>query len=112
MRITLTLAGTEYTAAYDDLANMTIGEIRTIKRETGLSITELLAKIFTVKDDEDLDMDVLASLVYLVVSRSAAKLSWADVERIPLVELAAGLSVVPDEPVPVDAALELAAPSG
>jgi hypothetical protein len=78
---------------------MTIGEIRTIKRETGLSITGLHAKLLSVKDADNVDdMDLYASLVYLLMSKSGETVTWADVEAIPIVDLAAGLSVLPDEP--------------
>ena len=98
MRIKLALGGKEYEATYDDVTKVTIGEIRTIKRETGMTIPELHARVLALNERTDDDIDLYAVLVYLLMSHSGQAVTWADVEAIPIVDLAAGLSVVPDEP--------------
>jgi hypothetical protein len=85
---------------------ITIGQIRAIRRETGMTSEELLGKVLALKDAEkpggDEDWDVYTALVFLVLSRSDWHVTWADVERIPLVDIANGWSVIDNEPAAVD----------
>ena len=110
VRIKLVLGGKEYSASsYSDLANMTIEEIRTIKERTGMTPSGLRVKLMEFAKladspqgvagfDEMAAIDVCAALVYLLMARSGEKVTWADVERVPLLDLAAGFSIVEDEP--------------
>jgi len=105
VRIELALAGKEHVVAdvLELVTGMTIGDIRTIKRETGMTVAALKDRILELKGGDDGvptedDWDVYAALVYLILSRSGGRVSWAEVEDIPVAELAAGLSVLPDEP--------------
>jgi len=104
VRIKLAVGGKEHVADMAELlTRVTIGEIRAIKRETGMTTTALQNRLLEMQgaDDEGLteeNWDVYAALVYLILSRSGGHVSWADVDNIPLAELAAGLSVLPDEP--------------
>lgn len=104
MRIKLTLGGKEYVTDVAEMTQkVTIGEIRTIKHETGMTPAALQAKLLELKNAgdstaENENWDVYTALVYLVMSRSGGHVTWADVERIPLVDLASGFSIVEDEP--------------
>lgn len=105
MKIQIALGDKNYVADVGAMFNqMTIGQIRAIRRETGLTSDELLGKVLALKDAEkpggDEDWDVYTALVFLVLSRSDWHVTWADVERIPLVDIANGWSVLDDDPVP------------
>ena len=102
MKIQLTLGGREYVASYDELTRVTIGEIRTIQRETGMTIPQLHARLSALNDRSGDDMDLYAALVYLLMRRSGENVTWADVDAIPVVDLAAGLAVLADEPAATD----------
>lgn len=113
MTIKLTVHGKEYIANVAELfTKMTIGEIRTIKRETGMTAEVLELKVRDLRPDgddvpKDEDWDVYTALVYLIMSRSGGRVAWADVEDLPLAEIAEGWSVVEDEPPPADPAAEI-----
>jgi hypothetical protein len=94
--IRLTLGGKDYIASYDEVTRATIGEMRTIKRETGMTIPQLHARLLALNGRTDDDMDLYAALVYLVMCRSGETVTWAEVDAIPIVDLAAGLTVVAD----------------
>lgn len=98
VRIRLILDGREHVVDYDELTRVTIGELRTIKRETGMTLPALHARLLGLKDSGpgDDNIDLYAAMVYLVLCRAGEQVSWADVERIPLVDLAAGLTVEAD----------------
>lgn len=104
MKFKLVLDGTEYVASYEAITRINIGELRTIKRETGLTVDQVHDKLTTLTkmdtDDPVMDIDLCAVFTYLLMSRSGHAVTWADVERIPLVELGAGFSVLDDEPTP------------
>lgn len=101
MKLKLAVNGKEYVAEAASLTNVSIGELRTIKRETGMTLGQLHERLVLqpLGDASDYDIDLYAVLTYLLMSHSGEKVTWADVEAIPLVELAAGLSSVNDEPV-------------
>jgi hypothetical protein len=107
VRIKLVLSGKEHVADLADMLNkVTIGEVRTIKEKTGMTPAQLHKTLLEFKtananDPEDENWDVYAALVYLLMSRSSGRIAWADVESIPLVDLAAGFSVIPAEDSPV-----------
>ena len=112
MRINLVLGGREYSADVAELASLSIGEIRAIKEHLGLTPSGLRANMMgfaTLVEsakaggefDEMAAVDVFAALVYLVMARSGEKVTWADVDAIPIAALAAGFSVVDAGPVPV-----------
>jgi hypothetical protein len=104
-RIKLSLGDREYVADIAELfTKMTIGEIRTIKRETGMTSDDLQTQVLALRDpDEDSEnWDIYTSLVYLILSRSGGRTAWADVETIPLVDIVAGWSVIEDEPKHID----------
>lgn len=105
MSIKLTLDGKEYVANLADLlTKVTIGEIRTIKRETGLTIEDVETRLTERSDGDADDWDVYAAMVYLILSRAGGHVTWDRVEMIPLAELAAGFTIVPDdEPALVEA---------
>jgi hypothetical protein len=113
--IKLTLNGKEYVANIADLfTKMTIGEIRTIKRETGMTAEGLELKVRELKPDgddvpQDEDWDIYTALVYLILSRSGGHIAWAAVEDLTLAEIAEGWSVVEDESPqePVDLPAEI-----
>lgn len=105
MKIQIALGDKKYVAVVDEMFNqMTIGQIRAIRRETGLTSEDLLGKVLALKGAEkpggDEDWDVYTALVFLVLSRSDWHVTWADVERISLVDIANGWSVIDDEPEP------------
>lgn len=112
MKLKLAVNGKEYVADAASLMNVTIGELRTIKRETGMTLEQLHERLVLqpLDDGADNDIDLYAVLTYLLMSHSGEKVTWADVEAIPLVELAAGLSSVGDEPAaePVELPVEVA----
>ncbi len=104
-RIQLSLSGREYVANIAELfTKMTIGEIRTIKRETGMDSEDLQTQVLALKDPDEgsENWDVYTALVYLILSRSGGRTAWADVENIPLVDIVAGWSLIEDEPMQVD----------
>jgi hypothetical protein len=100
VKLKLAVGGKEYVAEAASLTNVTIGELRTIKRETGMTLEQLHERLVLqpLGDASDNDIDLYAVLTYLLMSHSGEKVTWADVEAIPLVELAAGLSSVDDKP--------------
>jgi hypothetical protein len=100
VKLKLAVNGKEYVAEAASLTNVTIGELRTIKRETGMTLDQLHERLVLqpLGDGGDNDIDLYAVLTYLLMSHSGAKVTWADVEAIPLVDLASGLSSVEDEP--------------
>lgn len=112
MKIQIALGDKKYVADVGEMFNqMTIGQIRAIRRETGLPSDELLDKVLGLKDVDQPggaeDWDVYTALVFLVLSRSDWHVTWADVERIPLVDIANGWSVVDDEPEPAVVEVQL-----
>jgi hypothetical protein len=107
VKIKLTLNGKEHAADVAEMiTKVTIGEVRTIKEKTGMTPAKLQTKLLELKDagaddPEGENWDVYTALVYLLMSRSSGRIAWADVESIPLVDLAAGFSVIPDDDPPV-----------
>jgi hypothetical protein len=103
VKVKLVLNGKEHVADVAEMLNkVTIGEVRTIKQETGMTPAMLHTKLEELKradpdDPGDESWDVYTALVYLLMSRSSGRIAWADVESIPLVDLAAGFSVIPDD---------------
>jgi hypothetical protein len=110
VKIKLTLNGKEHVADLAEMLNkVTIGEVRTIKEKTGMTPAQLHKTLLELKTadadgSEDENWDVYTALVYLLMSRSSGRIAWADVESIPLVDLAAGFSVIPDDDPPVESA--------
>jgi hypothetical protein len=110
VKIELVLNGKEHVADLADMLNkVTIGEVRTIKEKTGMTPAQLHKTLLELKtadtdEPEDENWDVYTALVYLLMSRSSGRIAWADVENIPLVDLAAGFSVIPDDDPPVASA--------
>lgn len=102
MRIKLKLGDKEYASTLADMSNLSIGEIRAIKRETGMSAEQFGARFgeFADMDPKDPDMDLIVGLVYLLRRRSGDKCTWADAEDVPAVHLRDAFSVVDDEPAP------------
>lgn len=111
VRIKLVLGGREYSADVADLASLSIGEIRAINEHLGLTPSGLRTNLMnfanlikSAKDGGEFDemaaVDVFSALVYLVMARSGEKVTWADVDAIPIVALATGFSVVNDGPLP------------
>ena len=103
MKIKLAVGGKEYVAdVLDMIENVTIGEIRTIKRETGMTPDTLKQELLDLSevDTDDPAMqnwDLYTALVYLILSRASGGARWEDVERLPVIQLATGFSVIPDE---------------
>ena len=94
----MVLGGKEYAATAVDLARVTIGECRVIKRETGMTIAQWRERFLAFDEDPD----VYATMVFLMRSRAGEQVDWAEIDSIPLAELMAGFSVVTDEPSPND----------
>jgi hypothetical protein len=112
VKLQIVLGDKTYVADVAEMFNkMTIGQIRAIRRETGMTSDVLLSKVLALKDAEKPgnheDWDVNTALVFLVLSRSDWHVTWADVERIPLMDIVNGWSVIEEaatEPAPVEEA--------
>lgn len=96
MRITLTLGDKTYAATAADLAEVTIGECRVIKQQTGMTISDWLAGFGEMSRD---DPDVYAILVYLLRSRAGEQVNWSELDAIPLSELVDGFDVTDTDDV-------------
>ncbi len=84
----LTLNGTTYESRLMQLFMMSIGEARTIKRQTGLTIADWQAG---VKSLDRVDPDVFVSLVYLLKSRAGETVDWDELNALPVLTVIQGL---------------------
>lgn len=84
----LTLNGKTYESDLSPLVEVSIGEARAIKRETGLTI---MAWKDGLENLGRLDPDVLAALVFLLRSRAGEKVDWSEMDGLTISDLAAGL---------------------
>lgn len=103
--LTLTVNGKPYRCELVDLFSLSIGESRTIKRETGMSITVWLEKLQDFGDP-----DVLASVLYLVLSRAGEVVEWSELDDMSLTDVMRGFALT-DEPDVVDAPPVVADPA-
>lgn len=86
----LVLDGHEYSSPILDLYRVTIGEARTIKRCTGLTLADWRLGLLTWGRE---DPDVLAGLVYLLRSRAGETVDWYELEQINAQDVVDGLTV-------------------
>lgn len=87
----LTLGDKEYTSTLMGLYELSIGEARTIKRNTGMTITEwqLGLALFSRREDAD----ILAGLVFLLRSRAGEQVAWSDIDTLPIKSVKEGFDV-------------------
>ena len=85
----LTLGDKTYVSDLRPLKEPSIGEARAIKRATGLTIAGWNEGLENLGQ---LDPDVLAGLVFLLRRRAGETVDWAEIDAVPLADLAAGLS--------------------
>lgn len=105
--ITLALGGKTYRAKVVDLVQLSIGEARVIKRETGMKIADW-RDTFRAIDRED--PDLLIGMAYLMRSRAGEPVNWSDLDHMSSLELMAAFEATADtEPEPAAPAQELTA---
>ena len=102
MTITLTLGGRTYTSGLVDLVQVSIGEARTIKKATGMTIADW-RDTFRRVDRED--PDLLIGMVYLMRTRAGETAEWSDLDHMPVKDLMAAFDVT-NEPDPEPATPE------
>jgi hypothetical protein len=110
--VKLSLDEREYQAKAYSLFDLSIGEARTIKRNTGMSISEWRLGLMTLHRE---DPDVLAGIVFVLRHRAGEQVDWAEMENISTQTLIAGLKLEdgdldPPQP-PAEAAVEEPAPA-
>jgi hypothetical protein len=88
--VKLSLDGREYQAKAYSLFDLSIGEARTIKRNTGMSISEWRLGLMTLHRE---DPDVLAGIVFVLRHRAGEQVDWAEMENISTQTLIAGLKL-------------------
>jgi hypothetical protein len=88
--VKLSLDGREYQAKTYSLFDLSIGEARTIKRNTGMSISEWRLGLMTLHRE---DPDVLAGIVFVLRHRAGEQVDWAEMENISTQTLIAGLKL-------------------
>lgn len=103
----LTLHGKVYQAGFASLGQLTIGDARVIKREFGLSIKDVQARIESMSSSSALDinsqLDMLAILAYLVTSRTGDPVGFDVLDRIPIEDLPKMMDYADDIPPADDA---------
>lgn len=75
---------TDYDFDPESLYDLTIGEARAIKAQTGLTVTDWRLGLVTSYRQ---DPDVLAGIVWVVRRRAGETVDWADIDRISTTEL-------------------------
>lgn len=87
----LTLHGKVYQSGFASLGRLTIGDARVIKREFGMSIDEVQARLMNMAagsaSDINSQLDMLAIIAYLVTSRSGDPVSFDELDRISIEDL-------------------------
>lgn len=104
----LTLNGQEYQAPVFSLLNVSVGEARTIKRQTGMTISDWRLGLLTI---ERQDPDVLAAVVFILRHRAGEDVDWADVDKLSTMELARSVVTEPGD-YELPAELQDLAPDG
>lgn len=88
----LTLRGVEYQSDLMALYEISLGEARVIKRNTGMTITDWRVGLMTFARE---DPDVLTALVFLLRHRartsSDPEVDWSEIDQIGVRELAEGV---------------------
>lgn len=84
----MTLGGKTYEADLAALVNLSIGEARIIKRETGLTVMGWMDGMQAFNKQ---DPDILAGLVFLFKSRAGETVDWGDLDKISVKEFWGGL---------------------
>lgn len=84
----LTLGDKVYESDLAALVEVTIGEARTIKGQTGLTIRGWEEGL---KDLASVDPDVIAGLVWLLRSRAGEAVDWTEINALTINELATAL---------------------
>lgn len=84
----LTLDDVEYESRLIDMFTMSIGEARTIKRQTGLTVGDYHDGLKTL---DRLDPDIFLSMVFLLKSRAGETVDWDVLNELPLMAVMQGL---------------------
>lgn len=86
---------------YDFPDSITLGEARTIKRMTGMSLGEF-SELFGEGKPRTSDPDVMAAIIYLVMHRKDPRVTEADIDTLDLDMITdggtAGVAELPLEP--------------
>jgi hypothetical protein len=96
-----TLDGTDYPFDPAALFDLTIGEARSIKAHTGLTLTDWHQGLALSYRG---DPDVLAGIVWLVRRRAGEVVDWAEIDRISTESLLGSVIDVDDEQATEDEA--------
>lgn len=90
----LTLEGTTYESPILALFKMSIGEARTIKRNTGLTI---LGWQEGLKAMDQIDPDICIGLIYLLRSRAGETVDWDALDELPVADVLGGFDFTLNE---------------
>lgn len=98
-QLQLVLNGRTYRLDPASLADLTFREAREIKQHTGFRISDWAREIGNLNE---IDSDAFRGLVYLMRTRAGETFDWSELDDMPILEFAKGLSSVevpdPDEP--------------
>jgi len=94
--VRLVLCETVYRQSMLDLLKLSIGEARTIKRHTGMTIADWRLKFALLSQE---DPDVFAALAYLFRSRAGETVTtdWSDINKLPAQDIISGLQFSNDD---------------